>query len=157
MAEPGDITVINTMSIKNNAPAPIVRSSEALGTFKNVADPTARDAIPDYNREEGMPCYVVSEDKWYQLKGGIANTDWQEVSLGGASTRVEQLFTPVVPGQVTFILTQAPAVADDTSLYVNTVKYIYGVHFVVSGSTLTWLDIGFTLDHLDTLEAIYFV
>lgn len=49
-----------------------------------VNDLTARDAIPDVQRYEGLFTYVVSESKTYQLQGGITNADWVE-SGGGAS------------------------------------------------------------------------
>lgn len=76
MSEPGDVRVIAPLSIKNDAPAPIARTNEILGSAKLVADLTARDAIPAHNRQEGMQAYVISSDTFFQLKGGILNTDW---------------------------------------------------------------------------------
>jgi hypothetical protein len=35
-----------------------------------------RDAIPATSRPPGLFCYVVSENKTYQLVGGIANSNW---------------------------------------------------------------------------------
>jgi len=76
MAQPGDVLVVNTISIQNNAPAPIVRTNESLGSHKNVADLVARDAIPTYNRQEGMTAWVVSTSQLWRLQGGITNGDW---------------------------------------------------------------------------------
>lgn len=41
-----------------------------------VVDLTARDAIPAGERYEGLFTYVVSEQRTYQLRGGITNSDW---------------------------------------------------------------------------------
>lgn len=69
-------------SFTRNAPVPI---DDALV----VADLTARDAILDGVRYEGMFCYVVAEGKNYQLVGGITDSDWVEfgtVSGGGGGS-----------------------------------------------------------------------
>lgn len=84
MSQPGDVVVPATLSIRNNAPAPIVRTNEALGSIKIVQDLTARDAIPTHVRVEGMLCFVVDADSFFQLKGGISNSFWASSFLGGA-------------------------------------------------------------------------
>lgn len=61
---------------------PTAYASEILGGLHSVADTTARDAISEERRVEGMMCYVISETKNYQLQGGIENTDWVEFSAG---------------------------------------------------------------------------
>lgn len=48
-----------------------------------VADLTERDALPEFQRYEGMLVYVVSEQTNFQLVGGITNSDWQELSGSG--------------------------------------------------------------------------
>ena len=48
-----------------------------------AANLTARDAIATLRRYQGMQCYVISEQKNYQLVGGVANGDWQELKGGG--------------------------------------------------------------------------
>lgn len=53
------------------------------GAFELVSDITARDAIPDAERYEGMVAYVLSQETNYQLVGGITNSDWQEFSGSG--------------------------------------------------------------------------
>lgn len=53
---------------------------EMKGTPKQVADLTARDAVPAARRTEGMECWVVSENKSFRLVGGISNTNWLAVT-----------------------------------------------------------------------------
>ena len=54
-----------------------------LGGLRNVADTTARNAIPAGRREQGMLVFVQNELVYYGLSGGIANTDWVVFSSGG--------------------------------------------------------------------------
>jgi hypothetical protein len=61
---------------------PVAYANEMLGGFHSVANNTARDAISEDRRTEGMLCYNIALDKFYQLLGGIENTDWLEVSIG---------------------------------------------------------------------------
>lgn len=52
-----------------------------------IADLTARDAIDSGIRYEGMIVYVTAEATNFQLVGGIANENWQELSgAGGGGT-----------------------------------------------------------------------
>ena len=46
-----------------------------------AADLTARDAIVTTDRYEGLICYVESEQITYQLRGGLANINWE--TFGG--------------------------------------------------------------------------
>lgn len=50
---------------------------EMLGTCKQVADNTARDAIPAERRAEGMQVWVIATQTAWRLVGGIANGNWQ--------------------------------------------------------------------------------
>jgi hypothetical protein len=50
------------------------------------ADITARNAIINGKRFEGMQCYVVSEGKTYSLVGGIANNNWQDLKPADGAT-----------------------------------------------------------------------
>ena len=58
------------------------------GGHKEAADITARDAITSARRREGMFVYVLDSDGngnpgLFTLAGGITNSDWTAVSLGG--------------------------------------------------------------------------
>lgn len=48
-----------------------------------AANITARDAIATLRRYEGMQCYVLADQKNYQLVGGVTNGDWVELKGGG--------------------------------------------------------------------------
>ena len=48
------------------------------GGILSVVDLTARDAIPAPDRYEGMPVFVQSNNKNYQLVDGLTNSDWKE-------------------------------------------------------------------------------
>ena len=56
------------------------------GGYRVVDDNTARDAIPDLRRKLGMLTYNTAEQKFYQLKTGITNSDWEEVVFDTAKT-----------------------------------------------------------------------
>lgn len=63
------------------------------GGHKEAADITERDAITSARRREGMFVYVIDSDgagtpALYTLEGGITNTDWVQVSLGGGGGTV---------------------------------------------------------------------
>jgi len=55
---------------------PVAHTNEIQGGIHQVTDITARDAITTERRIIGMLCYVISENKTYQLQGGILNTNW---------------------------------------------------------------------------------
>jgi hypothetical protein len=52
------------------------------------ADLTERDAIDTIQRYEGLISYVVSEQKNYQLVGGVTNAHWVELQSGGSSSNL---------------------------------------------------------------------
>lgn len=47
-----------------------------LDSRSQVADTTARDAIPAGERYEGLETYSVADQVVYRLVGGITNGDW---------------------------------------------------------------------------------
>lgn len=55
------------------------------GGFRSVADNAERDNITPARRSVGMLVYSIALEKLYQLKGGIANTNWVEAQLGSGS------------------------------------------------------------------------
>ena len=61
-----------------------VKTALPLDSRLKVADLTARDAIDLLIRYEGMIVYVVSESTNFQLIGGTANANWQQLSGAGA-------------------------------------------------------------------------
>lgn len=155
--QPGDVTVIATLSIQNNAPAPIARGDDLLGGYRSVADITARDAIPNHLRQEGMLVYVEGATQWWLLLNGITNADWVLANFA-SGTPQEQIDTLSVPsdGFVTYTLSQTPSNPAAVAVEVNGVTYrASSGHFTVVGTTLTWLNIFFPLLTADAVVARY--
>lgn len=62
------------------------------GFHTDVADLTARDAIPADRREIGMRVYVLNVsgvEKEYQLQNGITNSNWVDTTAGGGIAKKE--------------------------------------------------------------------
>lgn len=55
------------------------------GGFRSVNDLTERDAITPARRSAGMLVYCIANEKFYQLKGGILNTNWIETNFGSGT------------------------------------------------------------------------
>lgn len=69
------------------------------------ADLNARNAIEPLQRYEGLPVWVVSEQKLYRLIGGITNDDWvDQTPNGGIQTVTVSSSTPTGgnPGDIHF-------------------------------------------------------
>lgn len=52
----------------------------------------SRDAIPEIQRYEGLEVYVESEEKYFYLKGGITNSDWEERASGSGDNYVHPTY-----------------------------------------------------------------
>ena len=76
------IEIISTLKQKNNLDFPIVDSNDIKGGLYLVNNVSERDGIPTLRRKEGMVCWV-KDDGFYQLIGGIENTNWKEITLSG--------------------------------------------------------------------------
>jgi len=72
------------------------------GGFRAVADTTARDAIPDERRTEGMLVYVVADATTYQLEADL--TTWDTYSPGSTTHYDIGFFWPGQPDDGEFIL-----------------------------------------------------
>lgn len=55
------------------------------GGFRSVNDLPERDAITPARRSVGMLVYCISNEKFYQLKGGILNSNWVETNFGSGT------------------------------------------------------------------------
>lgn len=64
-----------------------VQNSDLVDDRMSFPDLAARDALLTVRRREGLFCYVESEQKNYQLRGGISNANWVEngASVGNVS------------------------------------------------------------------------
>lgn len=100
------------------------------------ADLTARDAIPTIERFDGLRVYVVSEQKNYQLVGGIANGDWEEVSIIGTNGTSARGVSLTSTGQVFSYnsagLIPAPATTTVVANVTNTVGTVW-YDFLLNG------------------------
>lgn len=67
---------------------PVAYSNEIAGGWHQVQSLSARDAIPDERRVEGMVCYVIDQSAYYVLKGGIDNSNWQTTSSSAITGRL---------------------------------------------------------------------
>ena len=75
------VLVIDTIEPKNAGTFPIVDSTDVKGGHHEVADNTARDAIPAAKRSHGMLVFVQASGTTYEL--GADLTTWSTFSSGG--------------------------------------------------------------------------
>ena len=80
------------------------------GGFRSVATTTERDAIPTDRRKEGMEVKVLADGKKYELVGGIANSNWQEVVSGVDEAQLNTAVSNAVATEVPTVVT--PLLAD---------------------------------------------
>lgn len=100
----------------------LVEDTDIIGGLRaNFADATARDAIPADVRRQGMLVYVVADDAYYTLRGGILNANWVRVSSdafisGGMRVVADQAERLAIPQskQITNMLVMQ---ADNYSVY----------------------------------------
>lgn len=74
--------------------------------------------------------------------------------LSGAIDWSEEEFTPSL-GQVTFILSNVPEDPVSLELKVNGVAADSGVEYSISGVTITWLNVNFSLGTADLVTVRY--
>jgi hypothetical protein len=74
---PGATTILAELQISNQPDKAVVDASRVRGGPLEVADMAALHAIPvDLRRANVTRVYVVSLDRYYVLRGGIANQHW---------------------------------------------------------------------------------
>ena len=82
---PGGVQVTGFMSPSSLTDTyPTHDSQFGLGGSHEVADETARNAIPADRRREGMTCYTSSDQQTWQLQGGILDINWTNVTGNGS-------------------------------------------------------------------------
>ena len=74
-----DILINGTLA-PNGTAFPIARATQIAGGRREVADLTARDAIPASVRTIGAEAYTVADGKVWRLVGGILNANWVDVT-----------------------------------------------------------------------------
>jgi hypothetical protein len=109
-----------------------VLTSDAMDgrTLKaNLAD---RDAIPATSRHEGLTCYVTANQKYYQLTGGILNSNWREI--GFTSGLNEYLFTNDLEFGANGLTGATAPIINDAAINIPTGNYL-GYVYLSSGTT----------------------
>lgn len=87
MADLSGIQVIATVVPTSDSDTHATHDSiYGKGGATEAADVTAREAITTARRSEGMTCYQVDTAATWQLQGGVANSNWAEVTGGAGST-----------------------------------------------------------------------
>jgi hypothetical protein len=148
----GDVAVPATVS--SIAVTPVCRASDLQGSHRTVDSIVLRDAIPASFRDEGMTVWITATSQLFRLIGGITNGDWAIDSA--TPVRVSETYAPLL-GQTVFTLSFTPAQPAQVDLFVNKTKFVNGADYTVAGTTLTWLDVEFTLDPGDLVETTYFL
>jgi hypothetical protein len=106
-----------------------------LRTLK--ANLTDRDAIPATSRHEGLTCYVTSNQKYYQLIGGIANSNWKEI--GFTSGLNEYLFTNDLEFGANGLTGATAPIINDVAANIpagNYLGYVYSSSGTAIGATI---------------------
>jgi hypothetical protein len=109
------------------------------------------------NAPLGSWFYEETAQKWWR-KRSVAPADWSDQTAGGGAAAIDQreeTYTPTA-GQTVFNLSATPLNANDTAMFVNSLKYTHGLHYNVVGSVLTWTNVAFQLDSADYVEIVYF-
>jgi len=76
------IFLIDKIKPINSGKFPVYEDVDGYGGFQVRTNSVDRNGIPAANRKIGMLVYTVAEETFWQLKGGIANINWQQVALG---------------------------------------------------------------------------
>lgn len=100
------------------------------------ADITARNAIPVFQRYDGLFVYLISTNETWQLQAGITNSDWVLISSGGSGgfTYINE----VVAGSGTsFALAHTPIDATRVALYGGGSRLTPTDDYTISGATIT--------------------
>ena len=102
----------------------------------------------------GIIVYVECKchNYWYDECNGC----WKEISACSFwGDLLDKEFCVTTNGQTQFQLDKIAEHPDKSLVVVNGVDYQYGVHYIISGTILTWLDVPFTLDTCDKLTIKY--
>jgi len=91
------------------------------GGYSSVDTLELRDNISTLRRKQGMMVYVVSEEKTYQLKTGLENSDWSEFTTGnsGDATTEELKITDISVNGIVNSIFVGIEIPDGEILYVR--------------------------------------
>jgi len=87
---------------------------------------------------------IFSNGAWRRLGGGLT-----------AGISDKDILSVLANGQTLFTLSTIPGNVNLSLLMVNGQAQSYGIHYTIAGTTLTWLNVGFTLQTTDRVEIFY--
>ena len=90
---------------------PLVDQADLLGSYRAVADTTARDAIITQDRAEGMLVRTNATNQWWRLGAGLTNADWVEVFIEAPTTSPIDIYVATTGNDANDGLTALTAVA----------------------------------------------
>lgn len=82
--------------------------------------------------------------------------DWVPNGGGGGASGVADAYVAIA-AQTLFTLSSIPAVPAAVLFFVNGQKQTYTTNYTVVGTTLTWLNVGFSMSAGDEVAAFYLI
>jgi hypothetical protein len=116
---------------------------EELGLFANGVGASIKSLLSTI----GILNNLTTSDKT-NIVGAINSIN---AKVGGGN--VLESFTPQ-DGQTSFILSEVPRSNADVLMFINNIVYVAGADFIISGTTITWLQ-AFNIDQNDIISVRY--
>lgn len=132
--------------------------------LRSVANSVERNAVTTLRRRAGMIVYQQDNDNYYKLlPSPWTNTDSDWVVLGFSGATAEETvvyFSASTVGQTYFnsVLPTTPTDITETKLFINGVKYRYGINYdyiITGGTSVVWYS-SFEIDPVDEICVTYF-
>lgn len=150
MAEPRHAFQTSTQGIHSIVAYRFLNAADRLA-FANEQSGNPLVAGPPTPADVGKVALQIDSGGHYLLVNDSPIT-WSQMNV--AAPWRDQDFTPTA-GQVSFILSVAPTDPKTISLSVNGVVADEGTDYTVSGVTITWLDVEYTMETTDLVSVRY--
>src|SRR6185369_11297147 len=111
ITQPGDVTVIAPISVPNDVNY-AMRAELVSGGYVALPSgngPPTTTNLPSVMRRVGTLAYTPGDNKFWQLVGGILDTDWVEIVFGGGTGNLEVFGDPEDQWVVTWNATSVQA------------------------------------------------
>lgn len=116
-----------------------------VGGYVPVLDLTARDGILNSVRQVGTTAYVAANDHLYRLIGGIANTNWVDVTIGLVSQSAAGI-APAFPAGNTVLQSDGTTPGFNASLRLGTTPAVAGTIRLSAESSIAFRAVGSAQD-----------
>ena len=128
--------------INDNSQYPTHYADFGFGGLRSVTTESDRDMIPVLRRVDGMIVFVVNDNKYFRLEGGITNTNWTEFTLKRGGHVIENENGSALPQRGNLQFIGAGTVTDDILANDRTIVSLDGTkllerQFVVADWTAT--------------------